>query len=42
MEPWFKKIYGSFLKANKQKGGIQTYGYMVRLLLNYSEKDFTE
>lgn len=42
LEPWFKKIYGSFLKANKQKGGMQSYGYMVRLLLNYSEKDFIE
>ncbi len=40
LESYFKKIYGTFLKANKQKGGIQTYGYMVQLLLNYAETDF--
>jgi hypothetical protein len=40
LEPYFKKIYGTFLKANQQKGGIQSYSYMVRLLLNYAENDF--
>ena len=39
LEPYFKKIYGTFLKANNQKGGIQTYSYMVRLLMNYPEND---
>lgn len=35
LEPLFKKSYNSYLKANKQKGGIQSYSYMVNLLLNY-------
>lgn len=35
LEPLFKKSYNTYLKANKQKGGIQSYNYMVNLLLNY-------
>ena len=34
-EPIFKKSYNVYLKANKQKNGIETYSYMVDLLLHY-------
>ena len=34
-EPYFKKSYNTYLKVNKQKGGIKSYSYMVNLLLNY-------
>lgn len=46
-EPLFKSFYGHFLKANKQSKGMQSYNYVVALIVNYyeSEKvdtDFTD
>ena len=35
LEPIFKKSYNTYLKVNKQKGGIKTYNYMVDLLIHY-------
>ena len=35
-EPYFKKSYNVYLKANKQKSGIKSYNYMVDLLLHYT------
>ncbi len=38
-EPLFKNFYGNFLKVNNQPQGIQSYNYVVALLVNYySEK----
>ena len=34
-EKYFKLFYDNFLKANKQKDGIQGYNKMVSLLINY-------
>ncbi len=34
-EPYFKKTFNSFLKANNQKKGIKSYSYVVALLVNY-------
>jgi hypothetical protein len=36
-EPLFKKTYSSYLKANKQEKGMQSYSYVVALLVNYFE-----
>lgn len=39
LEPLFKEFYGGFLKANNQPQGIESYNYVVALLVNYySEK----
>ncbi len=39
LEPFFKMFYGNFLKVNNQPQGIQSYNYVVALLVNYySEK----
>ena len=38
MEPYFKKGYNFFLKANKQVNGINSYNYVVDLLVAYFEK----
>lgn len=38
IEPYMKKGYNSYLKANKQKGGIESYNYVVDLLISYFEK----
>ena len=35
LEPIFKSTYDSFLKANNQPKGINTYSYVVALLVNY-------
>jgi len=35
LEPIFKGTYDSYLKANNQPGGIETYNYVVALLVNY-------
>ncbi len=35
LEPYFKRIYDLFLKANNQKHGIKSYGRMVSLLMAY-------
>lgn len=34
-ETFFKNTYSGFLKANNQKGGIESYSYIVALLVNY-------
>ncbi|GAA4900838.1 hypothetical protein GCM10023311_28120 [Flaviramulus aquimarinus] len=34
-EPFFKGFYSNFLKANKQDKGMQSYNYVVALLVNY-------
>jgi len=40
-EPLFKSFYGNFLKANKQSKGMQSYNYVVALIVNYYEvEDF--
>tara|TARA_R110002049_G_scaffold3795_3_gene27482 strand:+ start:10010 stop:11089 length:1080 start_codon:yes stop_codon:yes gene_type:complete len=36
-EPVFKKTYSSYLKANKQDKGMQSYNYVVALYVNYFE-----
>ncbi len=38
-EPLFKKTYGSYLKANKQDKGMESYSYVVALMVNYFEKN---
>lgn len=35
IEPLFQKTYSTFLEANNQKGGIESYSYVVALLVNY-------
>ncbi|MDY8137712.1 DUF3810 domain-containing protein [Aquimarina sp. 2201CG5-10] len=35
IEPFFKTTYDSYLKVNNQPDGIETYSYMVALLVNY-------
>ena len=37
-EPVFKSTYNNFLKANNQAGGMESYSYIVALLVNYYEK----
>ena len=39
MEPVFKAIFNSFLKANNQKEGIKSYNAVVSLLINYYQKN---
>lgn len=34
-EPLFKKTYSSYLKANQQEKGMESYSYVVALLVNY-------
>ncbi len=34
-EPYFKKTYNVYLKANNQSRGIESYSYVVALLVNY-------
>jgi hypothetical protein len=36
-EPIFKKTYSSYLKANKQSKGMESYSYVVALFVNYFE-----
>lgn len=38
LEPVFKSIFNSFLKANNQADGIQSYSKVVALLVNYHKK----
>jgi hypothetical protein len=38
MEPVFKSVFNSFLKANKQAKGIQSYNAVVSLLVPYHQK----
>lgn len=35
LEPYFEKIFNSFLKINKQAAGVESYGQIVQLLLAY-------
>ncbi|GAA4106649.1 DUF3810 domain-containing protein [Aquimarina addita] len=35
LEPVFKSTYDSYLKANNQPDGMETYSYVVALLVNY-------
>ena len=37
-EPLVKKGYNAYLKANKQDKGVQSYNYVVDLLISYFEK----
>lgn len=37
MEPFFKSTYNNFLKANNQADGMNSYSYVVALLVNYFE-----
>ena len=36
-EPLFKIFYSNFLKANKQSKGMESYSYVVALIVNYME-----
>lgn len=38
LEPIFKLSYNSFLKANNQSKGMESYNYVVALLVNYFEE----
>ncbi len=38
IEPLLKKGYNSYLKANKQTKGIQSYNYVVDLIISYEQK----
>ncbi len=38
LEPIFKSTYDSYLKVNNQPDGIETYSYVVALLVNYYKK----
>ena len=38
LEPLFKLSYNSFLKANNQVNGMESYNYVVALLVNYFEE----
>ena len=38
-EPLFKITYNSYLKANKQDKGMESYSYVVALMVNYFEKN---
>lgn len=39
MEPVFKEVFSSFLKANNQAAGIQSYNLVVSLLVTYHSKN---
>jgi hypothetical protein len=39
IEPFFKLFYGNFLKVNNQPQGIESYNYVVALLVNYYSKN---
>ncbi len=36
-EPLFKLLYGNYLKVNEQSKGMESYSYVVALLVNYFE-----
>lgn len=38
-EAFFKTTYSGYLKANNQTGGIDSYSYVVALLVNYFQKN---
>jgi len=37
LEPYFKSFYSGYLKANSQSKGMESYSYVVALLVNYIE-----
>lgn len=39
LEPIFKSIYNSFLKANNQTKGIQSYNSVISLIISYHKKN---
>ncbi|WP_299061029.1 DUF3810 domain-containing protein [uncultured Polaribacter sp.] len=39
-EPLVKKGYNAYLKANKQDKGVQSYNYVVNLLISYFEASY--
>lgn len=39
IEPFFKLFYSGYLKANKQNKGMESYSYVVALLVNYFDKN---
>jgi hypothetical protein len=39
LEPYFKKFYGFYLKANHQKHGMKSYGRMLGLLMAYENQN---
>lgn len=39
LKPMFKFTFDQFLKANNQSKGIQSYSYVVSLLVNYDKKN---
>ena len=39
LEPFFKKFWNGFLKANNQDKGMESYSYVVALLVNYFENN---
>ena len=39
LEPLLKKGYNSYLKANNQKSGVQSYNYVVDLLISYYQAE---
>jgi hypothetical protein len=39
-EPFIKKGYNAYLKANKQDKGTASYNYVVDLLISYFEKNY--
>ena len=41
-EPLFKTTYNSYLKANSQEKGMESYSYVVALIVNYSEKNLVK
>jgi hypothetical protein len=42
IEPYSKKIFDLFLKANKQTAGIKSYSLMVGMLINYNKENPNE
>ena len=34
-EPIFKTTYNAYLEANEQEGGIESYNYVVELMVHY-------
>jgi hypothetical protein len=38
-EPLFKATYGAYLQSNNQEGGIESYSYVVALLVNYYKEN---
>ena len=39
LEPFFKLFYGNFLKVNNQTKGMDSYSYVVALLVNYFKEN---